>query len=160
MCVQKCRECQRPICIRISCGNVKYDLSLVRVANPIWNSCHAPMEGDCACEWKQRHCCSLRTAPPLPPLWAWTDEELAARRAGLTLCLTALLAGASLPSLLLSWGLKCFVMDFFFPNWHVVFGEFKEHKGKKQQTLMAVFWFCFFLNREVVLRNWNFVAEK
>lgn len=65
-CVKKCHEYQRSICIRISSGNVKYDLSLVRVANPIWNSCHAPREGHCACEFKHSTCRSLGSSSSSP----------------------------------------------------------------------------------------------
>lgn len=38
------------ICIGISSGNVKCDLFLVWVSNPILKPCHAPAEGQCPCE--------------------------------------------------------------------------------------------------------------
>lgn len=68
------------------------------------------------------------SAPPLPPRAQMT--ELAACRAGLMLSLAAVPCDLCSPVT----GLKCFVMNFFFFSWHVVFGGFKEHKGKTQQT--------------------------
>jgi len=38
------------ICIGISSGNVKCDLFLVWVSNPILKPCHAPAAGQCPCE--------------------------------------------------------------------------------------------------------------
>lgn len=38
------------ICIGISSGNVKCDLFLVWVSNPILKPCHAPAKGQCPCE--------------------------------------------------------------------------------------------------------------
>lgn len=63
MCVEKnVMSFKRPICIRISTGNVPVTFFLSRVANPIWNSCHAPTEGQCTCE-SSGTCCRASVFP-------------------------------------------------------------------------------------------------